>query len=487
VPAGAVGFENGKDRSEAIIVSQIRWYHFYFLLALFDLVVIMFSLHLHNQTLKSVGQLIAAAKDLDEHSSWHQSAQQRILELNAPGNDLFGSEDYQHQQDRFRLAQRNMAETLAAAAKLDIDVALLRERIDKMVESANKVFDQFDAMRASHLTPEQRRERLVQAGRAMARMDDQQHLALRALAVLIVKNASQRYRLLQMHEAALATRLISERYFLAAVILILVGVLAFGRRLQQADRALKQEKQRVQEERRERLAAVGELCSSVAHGIRNPLAAIRSSADLTLELGSMDENSRQRLQDILDEGKRLGDRVSGLLSMARVNSEAFEAINLVTVVLSAARELDGEISRRGLSLEKEVDEPEIVVLGDRRQLEQVTIELLSNAMEHSKPDGTVRVTCRRQRAEDRVCVIVEDSGEGVADAVKSRIFDLFFTTKPSGTGIGLATVKRIARLHGGDVALTSSPLGGSRFCVSLPLAGRNHHAREERAIAGNGV
>lgn len=468
-------------------MSRIRWYHFYFLLALFDVVVIMFSLHLHDRTLDSVGRLLKTAVKLDAKSRWHRSAQQRILELNAPGNELFRSQNRKREKARFRVAQLNMKDTLNSPTARDMDTALLRKRIEQMVAAAKTIFDEFDAMQQPHVTAAQRQERLAHAGQAMARMDEQQRLALRALAVLIEQNAADRYGLLQAHEAALQDRLNSERYFLAAVVLILVGVLAFGRRLQQADRALQEERRRVKEERRERLAAIGELCSSVAHGIRNPLAAIRSSADLTLELGTMDDNSRQRLNDILDEGRRLGDRVSGLLSMARVNSESFQNVNLSEVVFSAANELRAEFTKRGLHIVPHVPDSEVFVFGDRRQLEQVVIELLSNAMEHSDPNSEVRVTCEALAAEGRAVIRVENQGPDIPGEVKSRIFDLFFTTKPSGTGIGLATVKRSARLHGGDVALSSTMDGETHFEVWFPLTGPNQKKRQGSSKTRNSV
>ncbi|MFQ5411243.1 MAG: PAS domain-containing sensor histidine kinase, partial [Phycisphaerae bacterium] len=314
---------------------------------------------------------------------------------------------------------------------------------------------------------------MASAGPKMAEMDHQQHEALGALGLLVARNAQARSHLLDTYQKDLRKRLDYERYFIAAVILILVGVLAFGRKLQQAERALIQERRRVEEERRERLAAIGELCSSVAHGIRNPLAAIRSSAQLTLELGRTDDESQQRLRDIMQEGERLGERVNGLLSMARTNAEAFESVDFSGIVAMAVRELRPELDRLGLQVKQSIEDPSITVHGDRRQLEQIVIELLSNAMDHSQSGDQVRVSL--QRFGNMAVLVVEDQGPGVPGAVQDRIFDLFFTTRPEGTGIGLATVKRIARLHGGDVRLTtSSPVGG-RFEVTLPIAqvGRN--------------
>lgn len=450
-------------------MSRIRWYHYYFLLALFDVFVILLSLQLHGRTVASASELIHAATDLDEQSRWLQLAQQRILELNAPGNDLFRMEDYRLQVARFEVARRNMDETLQQAGKLHIPVALPTREIGEMVASAETVFAEFASIQRADVTEDVRREAIGRAGKAMARMDQWQHESLSRLGLVLAKNAEVRDRLLQEHESDLQSRITYERYFIAAVILILVGILWFGRRLQEYDRALQEQRRRLAEERRERLAAIGELCSSVAHGIRNPLAAIRSSAQLTLELGRMDDASQARLRDILEEGERLGDRVSGLLGMARASAEGFEFVSLGELVAGAVAELRPELERRQIGIQVEIAPEEIRVHGDRHQLEQVVVELLSNSMDHAKAGDCIRVACRRPSANGTAAIEVADEGPGVPEEIRSRIFDLFFTTKPGGTGIGLATIKRYARLHGGDVTLAPSERG-ARFLVTLPVA-----------------
>ncbi|MFQ5501372.1 MAG: PAS domain-containing sensor histidine kinase [Phycisphaerae bacterium] len=455
---------------------KIRWYHYYFTLALFDVIVIMLSLHLHNQTLERVKAMIEEAGSLQKQSGWLQRTQQRIIQLNAPGNDLFSartSEDYQIQQRRFDQAKTNMAAQLQSVEQRQLNIQILEQQINKMIQAAETIFKDFSAMSRGPLNQQDYESVLHSAGPKMAEMDRQQHQALSALGLLFARNAHARNHLLDTYQKDLRRRLDYERYFIAAVILILVGVLAFGRKLQQAERALVQERQRAKEERRERLAAIGELCSSVAHGIRNPLAAIRSSAQLTLELGRTDDDSQQRLRDIMHEGERLGDRVTGLLSMARTNAEAFELVELNSIVQMAVRELRPELDRMGLHIEQVIDAKPITIHGDRRQLEQIIIELLSNAMDHSHKGDTVHLELHRDAG--NAVLVVADRGPGIPNAVRDRIFDLFFTTRPEGTGIGLATVKRIARLHGGDVVLTSPDKGGARFEVTFPIAksGRN--------------
>jgi signal transduction histidine kinase len=466
---------------KAKTVPRIRWYHFYFGLAAFDVIVILVSLQLHSRTFDGVAQLVGAANHLDEQSRWLQLAQQRILDVGVPGNDLFrgaAPPDYQLQRERFRQGTANMQATLDSAASVGLDAGLLRTRADDMHKTAESLFAAFEPLSAASLTETQRGDILERAGPLMAQMDNTQYETLRALGSLSARNAAERGGLLQTYEADLQGRVLYERYFIAAVVLILVGVLGLGRRLQQADRALEEQRRCVLEERRERLVAIGELCSSVAHGIRNPLAAIRSSAELSLELGRLDDQSRERLQDIVTEGRRLGDRVSGLLDMARVNASAFEVLDLSEVVLAAAGELRSELTRSGLVLDQALPDCPVLIQGDQRQLGQLVIELLSNAMEHSKPGDVIRLASGGPDSQGLATIVMEDQGPGVAPEVRPRVFDLFFTTKPNGTGIGLAAVKRIARLHGGDVELTGSSSGGAKFVVSLPVveAGGNGDA-----------
>lgn len=449
-------------------MSRIRWYHFYFLLALFDVAVILLSLQLHSRAVVSASELMEAASNLDEQTRWLELAQQRVFQFSAPCNELFRLGDHDAQRARFEVVKRNITSTLDGAANLHMPVELPAKEIDAMVASGDRVFATLQQLPETAGEGE-RRELLSSAGRFMSDLEEQQNEALIKLGIILGVNAEQRDRLLQEHERDLQERIDHVRYFIAALVLILVGMLWFGRRLQAHDRALKEQNRKLSEERRESLAALGELCSSVAHGIRNPLAAIRSSAQLTLELGTLDEASKSRLQDILDEGKRLGDRVTGLLSMARTSSEQFEVVDLGALVSKAVHELKPAVAARGVEVKSEITTEATFVRGDRHQLGQVVIELLSNALDHAKAGDAIQIACRRPSANGTAIIEVSDDGPGVPEGVRGHIFDLFFTTKPGGTGIGLATIKRYARLHGGDVSLVPSDRG-ARFLVTLPVA-----------------
>lgn len=459
---------------------RIRWYHTVFLLAFLEVAVILLSLELHLHTFRSVGRLVEAAAQVDERDRWFKRAEQCVLELDAPGNDVFRSGEVSHERARLQAARVRFDACMDDAARFDLKVEPLRARVNEMISAAEDIFRRFEHANDDRSAPAQR-ENMLQAAGAMSRMDAQQMLAMREISLLSDRTSLGLKTLLEEHEAELQSRMGYERYFIASFIVLLVGILWFGHHIQKTHAALETERLRTEAERRERLASIGELCSSVAHGIRNPLAAIRSSAQLSLELGKLDANTRGRLEDILTEGARLGDRVTGLLNISRADRSQFERVSLPDVVRDAVSGLQAELDRRGIRLMVDASQP-VRVLGDRCQLEQLVIELVSNAMEQTPEGGLIHVRCRRPKDVDCAYVEVEDRGGGVPADLRNRIFDLFFTTKPSGTGIGLATVKRISRLHGGDVEVAEGE-AGAKFVVTFPKAENGSLRRVQETLA----
>jgi signal transduction histidine kinase len=449
---------------------RIRWYQGFILLAIFDAFVILFALEVHRDMVGSVEKLMDSTAQAEDVNRLCRRIEQCILELNAPGNDVFVSGNARVERRRLEQARAQLDVALHQADESQLNTIPLKKEVDSMVASAREVFDRFEKSQDKTLTSQERERFLKSASEAMAHMDARQIAAIRNVGILVDRSRDAQKTILDEHEASLQSRVEMESYFIGFIGLLLFGLLWFGYRLHKVDQELEAQRRLAEEERRERLAAIGELCSSVAHGIRNPLAAIRSSAQLTLELGKLDESSRSRLKDILSEGARLGDRVTGLLSMARATSGQFEDIDLQDIIYGAVKGLAPELERLGLALRQDVPDKRIRIKGDRRQLEQLVIELISNAMEYSPRGAQIVLRCDRPHDNGNAQIVIEDAGPGVPAEVRERVFDLFFTTKPSGTGIGLATVKRIARMHQGDVELTSSPRGGACFTVTLPTS-----------------
>ncbi len=223
--------------------------------------------------------------------------------------------------------------------------------------------------------------------------------------------------------------------------------------------------------RSERLADLGQLAAGLAHELRNPLASMMGSVELLRDapLGVQD---RRLLDIVLREGGRLATLVTEFLAFARPAPPRREPFDLERLAAEALEAFEHDPAAAGVELRREL--LPAAATGDPDQLKQVLWNLLLNAAQALPPAtapgarrGWVRVTCGPS-AKGGAELSVEDDGPGVAPADQARIFTPFFTTKPAGTGLGLATVHRIVDAHGGTLTLDSAPGQGARFSVRLP-------------------
>jgi signal transduction histidine kinase len=222
----------------------------------------------------------------------------------------------------------------------------------------------------------------------------------------------------------------------------------------------------------ERLAAVGELASAVAHGIRNPLAGIRTSAEVARdELGEHDGDLRENLDDIIGEADRLETRVRTILDFTR--PLALEPVpGDLGGFLRRVAEGFGRRAPAGVRVQVEVAPGLPAVAFDEKALGEVLETIAVNAVEAMRGSGTLllRATldARPDGGSDAV-VTVSDTGPGMEAEVQRRVFDLFYTTKRSGTGVGLAMAKRLVERQGGVVTVESAPGAGATFRIRLPV------------------
>jgi|GEM_PF-6338256 len=224
---------------------------------------------------------------------------------------------------------------------------------------------------------------------------------------------------------------------------------------------------------RERMAAVGEVCSAVAHGIRNPLSAIASSAELILSRNPVDDQTKTRILDVLTESARLNQRISRLLDFARTTQIAEEVIRVDELLDQAATEMGPVLKNNGVRLKKRFASCPLYVRGDREMLVNTVIELITNAAEQPSDNPTVMLGC--DETKDGVIVEVRDNGPGFSSRALPRVFDLFYTTKANGSGIGLASVRKAVEMHDGKVHIESAERGGAVVTFVLP---RVHGAEE---------
>jgi len=219
--------------------------------------------------------------------------------------------------------------------------------------------------------------------------------------------------------------------------------------------------------RKKQLAAVGELAAAIAHEVRNPLAVI-VNAVAGLRRTGLHETDRATLLNIVEEESgRLNRLVTDLLRFARPVEVKRSPVSLLELA-NRTRAVLGDDYEIQVHIE---EDPEIqTVWVDPNLFRLVFDNLVSNACQSMKDGGRVEIDVRRGMLENQLAAHIEirDSGHGMDPQVRKRALDPFFTTRPSGTGLGLPIVQRIVEAHGGAVWVESTPGKGSRFFVRLP-------------------
>ncbi|MBI4717032.1 MAG: HAMP domain-containing histidine kinase [Planctomycetes bacterium] len=446
-----------------------RWYHYYFLLALFDVVVIVAGFLLLQQTLSSYHRALKRLTSIHGRQQWIISLRLKVIDLNAPGNDVFETRRVDESRTRFAQMEDRLRRLLVREQEFEEDLSEFRAHVEKMVAEEGRIFDLLAPVEQEPTSPERLREALEAASVAMAGMDRAQANALNSLTELDQLLLMQTASLLKEYGSRLQRSAAAARYFGGAMVVILAGVFWYGRKLQRLHDEMLLHEQQVVAERRERLAAVGEVCSAVAHGIRNPLAAVSSSAQLVLGHAALDDAARRRVGDILAECRRLDQRITRLLNFAAVPLRAPEVYDLATVIEQAIHEVRPGLEERNLRLTREFDPPPLAVRGDRERMTQSIIELIANAMDHVPAGGSIHIACHRDLTRERTVILdIADDGPGIPEHARAHVFELFFTSKPQGTGIGLASVKRAVEFHGGTVCVVADGRPGAHVRITLP-------------------
>jgi len=223
----------------------------------------------------------------------------------------------------------------------------------------------------------------------------------------------------------------------------------------------------------EKLAALGQMVSGIAHELSNPLTSIIGYSQRLLRNNDVVARSEE-LRQIYQEAERAGSILRQLLLNARETIPERRPVSLNQVVSRTLELQRFSLAAEKIGVELDLDPALPFVHGDAGQLQQVLMNLMGNArhaLEEQDKKRTIRLRTR-SLGERRVLLEVEDNGPGIPQAIQARIFDPFFTTKPIGvgTGLGLAIVLGVVREHGGQVRLQTPPQGGAIFQIELPVA-----------------
>jgi len=223
-----------------------------------------------------------------------------------------------------------------------------------------------------------------------------------------------------------------------------------------------------QVEQTQKLSLAGQIAAGVAHEIKNPLASIKGAADILTDDETSPEERAEFKEILQGEVRRIDTTVAEFLEFARPREPRRERMNWSNEARQTARQLDTQVQAEGIDIHVDVDE-DLWIRGDTEQLRQMTLNLILNAMEAAPRGGTIAVRLSRRR--DWALLKVEDNGVGIEPEALSRIFEPFYTTRPSGSGLGLAIVKTIVDAHNGTIDVKSVVGGGTTFEVALPLDG----------------
>jgi signal transduction histidine kinase len=223
---------------------------------------------------------------------------------------------------------------------------------------------------------------------------------------------------------------------------------------------------KLQEEvrRKDRLAAIGQLTAGIAHEIRNPLAAIEGFSELLIRR-IQDDRARVLLDEIVQEVRHLNRIVGDFLTFAREPQLHFEPTDVGALI-------DGTLSLllsthpQAITLKWTLPPQRSPVVLDPNEFRRAFVNIVRNALEAMSSGGTLEVTA--DLAEDWLTVTVRDSGSGIPEHVRERIFTPFFTTKDQGTGLGLAIAHKIVEGHHGVIEVDTAPGTGAAFTIRIP-------------------
>lgn len=223
--------------------------------------------------------------------------------------------------------------------------------------------------------------------------------------------------------------------------------------------------------RAERLASIGQLAATVAHELRNPLNVIKV-AHFALEQGCSPEREKRHLDAIARQVAASSRIINGLLDFARDSPPQYSLVDLGALLHQVLADAD---LPQEIHVSTEIPASLPPLLADREQIAQVLSNIIDNAVQVMPQGGELAIHVWWE--EWAAYISVRDTGPGIPEEVRSRIFEPLFTTRTKGTGLGLAIARRIIEAHGGEITASTSPAGGATFTIMLPLP-ESAHSRE---------
>ena len=224
-----------------------------------------------------------------------------------------------------------------------------------------------------------------------------------------------------------------------------------------------------------RIAMVGRLTAGVAHEMKNPLNAMTIHLELLKQKLAAGKPASMHVEIIEHEIRRLDERIQGFLKFVRPDEASFGPVAMSPLISSVLDAVQPEAQRAGVSITRACTDGMLLVEGDAAQLRDLFLNLAQNAIQAMPKGGRLTISCASV-PNRRVRVRVEDTGVGIAPENLTKIFDLYYTTKERGTGIGLSLVYRTVQVHNGMIDVESTVGVGTTFIVVLPASATSAYA-----------
>ncbi|KAA3656990.1 MAG: PAS domain S-box protein, partial [Calditrichaeota bacterium] len=235
----------------------------------------------------------------------------------------------------------------------------------------------------------------------------------------------------------------------------------------------------------ERLAIIGQMAAKVAHEVRNPLSSISLNAELLGdELRSTSEGitaeGESLLKAIMDEVERVTNLTEDYLQFSRLPEAEFHLVYLDQLLEDTIDFVEAEANSQGIQIIREIEAELPRVAADYHQIRRVILNLMRNAFDAMRNGGFLRL--HAVAAGTNVEVSIADTGDGIAEEQRTKIFEPFYTTRDMGTGLGLAIARQIVQEHNGRLSFTSKENAGTVFTMVLPIEHKSIHQKEEMQL-----
>jgi len=244
------------------------------------------------------------------------------------------------------------------------------------------------------------------------------------------------------------------------------NALLFKERLRQNERMF----------RAEQLAMMGQFAAGIAHELRNPLTAIRSTIQYLESEFDQDSDQKKLAHDILDEVDRLNNIVGNLLSLAEPAESNPEPISIRQEIVRCVSFIEAKAKSQKVTLEMDLEEDLPKLRFDPAELRQVLLNVMMNGLQAMPEGGTLLIEAsygiagsHDSTSDGRILIRVEDEGAGIPAGLRQRVLEPFFTTKAGGTGLGLAICNSIVKRYNGEIWMDQASGGGTEVRISLPV------------------